>query len=228
MDETGDLDAGEFSTWLVEMDDALRGRRDADVPCGTCTACCTASQFVHIGPEETDTLARIPKSLLFAAPRMAAGHLLMGYDQRGHCPMLVDNRCSIYDHRPRTCRTYDCRVFPASGVALVDSEDAVDSDDADDANKALIAARAARWRFDETTAESRTQRDAVRWAAVFLADHPDAHPGGIARSATELAVRAVEAHRVFLRTTESAPRPNPSPDEVRIEFTRRRSAPSTS
>ena len=30
----------------------------------------------------------------------------MGYDERGHCPMLVDGDCSIYDHRPRTCRMY--------------------------------------------------------------------------------------------------------------------------
>jgi uncharacterized protein len=216
MGQTDDLAAGEFSTWLAEMDGALRGERDADVPCGTCTACCTASQFVHIGPDETDALAHIPKALLFAAPRMPAGHVLMGYDQRGHCPMLVDDQCSIYDHRPRTCRTYDCRVFPASGVEL----DAVD-----DADKVLIAAQAARWRFADTTAGSRTQRDAVRSAAVFLADHPDAHPGGIARSATELAVRAVEAHRVFLRTGDSAPHPSLNPDEVRIEFIRRRLTP---
>ena len=26
--------------------------------------------------------------------------------------------CSIYDHRPRTCRTFDCRVFAAAGVAV--------------------------------------------------------------------------------------------------------------
>jgi Fe-S-cluster containining protein len=30
--------------------------------------------------------------------------------------MLIDNRCSIYPHRPRTCGTYDCRVFPAAGL----------------------------------------------------------------------------------------------------------------
>lgn len=220
MDETSDLPAGEFSTWLAEMDGALRGERDADVPCGTCTACCTASQFIHIGPEETDALAHIPKALLFAAPRLPAGHVLMGYDHRGHCPMLVDNRCSIYDHRPRTCRTYDCRVFPASGVEL----DAVD-----DADKVLIAAQTARWRFDEATGASRTQRDAVRAAAVFLGSHPDAHPAGAARSTTELAVRAVEAHRVFLPSASGAPHPSPQPSptsgEVQVEFTRRRSTP---
>ena len=54
------LDAGRFSTWLADMEAALRGERDADVPCDGCTACCTSSQFVHIGPDETDTLAHIP------------------------------------------------------------------------------------------------------------------------------------------------------------------------
>ena len=42
---------------------------------------------------------------------------MLGHDERGHCPMLVDGACSIYDARPRTCRTYDCRVFAVSGIA---------------------------------------------------------------------------------------------------------------
>ena len=62
------------------------------MPCGTCTACCTSSQFVHIGPDEVDTLAHIPAELLFPAPRMPKGHVLLGYDERGHCPMLIDER----------------------------------------------------------------------------------------------------------------------------------------
>ncbi|HET7720760.1 MAG TPA: YkgJ family cysteine cluster protein, partial [Acidimicrobiales bacterium] len=107
MAETHTLPAGRFSTWLVRI--------GVDVPCGTCTACCTSSQFVHIGPDERDTLSRIPKALLFPAPGQPKGHVVMGYDERGHCPMFVDGACSIYEHRPRTCRTYDCRVFPAAG-----------------------------------------------------------------------------------------------------------------
>ena len=46
------------------MQAAIRGEVESDVPCGNCTACCTASQFIHIGPDETDTLAHIPASLL--------------------------------------------------------------------------------------------------------------------------------------------------------------------
>src|SRR6202042_743356 len=105
------------------------------VPCDGCTACCTSSQFVAIGPDETDTLAHIPAELLFPAPRQPAGHVLLGYDERGHCPMLIENRCSIYEHRPRTCRSYDCRIFAAAGLEL------------DDAEKVAIADRVRQWRF---------------------------------------------------------------------------------
>ena len=89
----------------------LAGDAESVVPCDGCTACCRSAQFVTIGPEESDTLAHVPPALLFPAPGASAGTLLLGYDERGHCPMLVDDRCSIYDHRPRACRTYDCRVF---------------------------------------------------------------------------------------------------------------------
>src|SRR5262249_23063586 len=108
--------AGDFSTWLAATRRALGSDADVDVPCGTCTAGCTASYFIHVRPDETRTLARIPKALLFPAPGLPKGHKVMGYGENGHCPMLVDNACSIYADRPQTCRTYDCRVFPASGI----------------------------------------------------------------------------------------------------------------
>jgi hypothetical protein len=148
-----DLDAGDFSSWLSNMQSALRGERAADVPCGECTACCTSSQFVHIAPDETETLAHIPPELLFPAPRMPPGHVVLGYDERGHCPMLVDNRCSIYEHRPRTCRTYDCRIFPAAGIAV-------------DGDKPLIARQVARWRFSFRSDADRTGYKAVQAAAA--------------------------------------------------------------
>jgi Fe-S-cluster containining protein len=116
MADEGALAAGAFSAWLAGMRAALDGEADAVVPCAGCTACCTASQFVHIGPDETVTLAHIPPELLFPAPRLPRGHMVLGYDERGHCPMLVDGCCSIYEHRPRACRTYDCRIVPAAGV----------------------------------------------------------------------------------------------------------------
>ena len=115
------------------MQAALRGEGDADVPCGACTACCTSSQFIHIEPDETEVLAHIPAALLFPAPGLPKGNVLLGYDAHGHCPMFVDGACSIYEHRPRTCRVYDCRLLAAVGRA--------------DAAKPLIAERVAEWEF---------------------------------------------------------------------------------
>jgi Fe-S-cluster containining protein len=126
--------AGDFSVWLSEMHGALRGHHAADVPCAGCTACCTASQFVHIDPDETDTLAHIPRAVMFPAPQRPPGHMVMGYDEHGHCPMLVDGACSVYEHRPRACRTYDCRIYAATGITPDDPG---------------VAERVASWRFTE-------------------------------------------------------------------------------
>jgi Fe-S-cluster containining protein len=178
-DEARDLPAGDFSAWLTEMQGAIRGERGSDVPCDGCTACCTSSQFVHIEPDETDTLAHIPAALLFPAPRMPRGHVVMGYDERGHCPMLIDNRCSIYEHRPRTCRTYDCRVFPAAGIEI------------DEVDKALIAQRVRRWQFSYPTRADREQHEAVKAAAASLAESGEVLP-------TQRAVRAIETYAEFL------------------------------
>ncbi len=137
------------------MQATLRGEGDANVPCDGCTACCRSSQFVHVGLDETDALAHIPRQLLFPAPYRSDA-LVLGYDERGHCPMLVDDRCSIYAHRPLACRTYDCRVLAAAGVSL-------DGDD-----KPAVAARVSRWVFSHPTEADQAAHDAVRSAAAAL------------------------------------------------------------
>jgi Fe-S-cluster containining protein len=168
--DTDTLDAGDFATWFDDLRAAVRGERDADVPCDGCTACCRSSQFVHIAPDETDTLAAVPVALRFPAPGLPRGHVVLGYDERGHCPMLVDDRCSIYEARPRACRTYDCRVFAASGVAP---------------DASAIADRARRWRFT-FDARGRQLHDAV-WTAA------SASPSDSASNATGRAVRAISS-----------------------------------
>lgn len=167
-----------FGSWLNAMQAALRGEADAEVPCGDCTACCTSSQFVHIGPDETDTLAHIPAELLFPAPRHPLGHVLLGYDEHGHCPMLAGGRCSIYEHRPRTCRTYDCRIFTATGLDV----------GADDPTKEPIAERSRQWHFTFPTDDDRRRQTAVDTAVRSI------H----ATSVTQLAVGAIERHEEFL------------------------------
>ena len=184
--ELQNVPAGAFSTWLRRTRSARLNDGGADVPCGDCTACCTSSYFIHIAPEETATLARIPEQLLFPAPGQPKGNVLMGYDKNGHCPMLINNRCSIYEHRPQTCRTYDCRIFPAAGIAVSEPE------------KALIARRAQLWKFDYPTPRDRSEHAAVQAAATFLSERAECFPNGVPKHSTQLAVLAIEVYEVFL------------------------------
>lgn len=213
-----DLPAGQFSDWLGGMGQALRGEQDSDVACDGCTACCTSSQFVHIAPDETETLAHIPPELVFPAPARPAGHVLLGYDELGRCPMLADAGCSIYEHRPRTCRTYDCRIFPATGVVP-------------DADQGAIAARAGRWRFTHTTGKDHVEHQAVRAAARFVeARARDLADTTLAATATQRAVLAVELHGAFVDRDAASGRASvrtPTIAEVRVVLNRRsRPAPS--
>ncbi len=175
------LDAGPFGAWAREAVVVIGRRGDADVPCGACTACCTSRQFVHIEPDETATLAHVPKALRFPAPGRPAGHVLLPYDEHGRCPMLVDGACSIYAHRPRTCRTYDCRVFAAADVAVAD-------------DKPAIAAQVARWQFGFDDADDRARRAAVLAARDAIAARTGDRPLG----PTQLAAAAVGEHEAFL------------------------------
>ncbi|HZP31552.1 MAG TPA: YkgJ family cysteine cluster protein [Acidimicrobiia bacterium] len=200
------LAAGRFGSWLTGMQRALRGEADSDVPCDGCTACCRSAQFVHIEPDETDALAHIPAELLFPAPLRPPGHLVMGYDEQGRCPMLGEDGCTIYEHRPRACRMYDCRVFAATGVTVAGDR------------QAAIRERVDRWRFELRTGAESARRDALRAAAAYLAEHPDVLPEGAPSGPTQLAVLAVEVHEAFLETDPGSGRAvvvTPAADAVR-------------
>lgn len=179
------LPAGEFSAWLREMRAALAGSGDSGTPCGDCCACCSTSHFVHVGPDESETLSAVPRELTFPAPGAPVGHLVLPYDARGSCPLLDERgRCRIYDHRPRTCRVYDCRVFAAAGIP---------------ADRVPISRRAARWEFAYADERAREEHAAVRAAARFVRDNAGLFPGGgVPEDPAQLAVLAVKAADVFL------------------------------
>jgi Fe-S-cluster containining protein len=211
-DTSGDLAAGDFSAWVQDMLGALRGERSSDVPCLGCTACCRASQFVHVAPDEADTLAHIPPALLFPAPRMPRGHMILGHDERGHCPLLVDDLCSIYQHRPRACRTYDCRIFAAAGL------------EPDGEAQAEVRQRIRRWRFTYPSPSDRVEGSAVRSAARFVSDHPEVLPDDVTVSdTTQRAVLALRLHRLFVGGDGDHPAPaDPTPEAIRVELRRSR------
>jgi hypothetical protein len=110
----------------------------------------------------------------------------MGYGLNGHCAMLRAGNCSIYQHRPDTCRTYDCRVFAAAGTTPGDE-------------KPVISERVARWRFEYPADRDREEHRAVTAAAAFLRRYPVRFPGGrVPSRPSEIAVLAIKAYPVFL------------------------------
>lgn len=146
--------------------------------------------FIRITPEETRTIRRIPKALLFPAPGLPKGHMLMGYDDQGRCPMLVDNECSIYEDRPQTCRDYDCRVFAATGVAV------------DPKTQAEIANRVREWVFSYETEESRDKHRIVKEAAAFLEKNRDLFPqGSLPSYPVQLAVVVIKIYKLVAEMT---------------------------
>ena len=178
-----DIGAGNFADWL----EATRVGAPADVPCGECNGCCRSFYFIHIEPDEGAALAHIPAELLFPAPGRAPGHRVMGHDQFGCCPMLVDGACSIYQHRPRTCRVYDCRLFAATNLAAGESD------------KQLINDRARRWRFDESDPASASQQQAMLAASRFLRVHSAAFEvGQLPTNSTRGALLVLRIHELFL------------------------------
>jgi uncharacterized protein len=186
MDNPESLPTLAFSEWLRAIGESGSSDAGMAVACGECRGCCTSSYFIPVGPDETETLAAIPKGLLFRAPGMPKGHSLLGYAGNGHCALFKDNACSIYAQRPRACRAYDCRVFAATGL----SED----------RKPAIARQAERWRFAFPSEADRRLFEAAREAARFLRGHAGEFPAGfLPANATQQAALALRVHGLFLR-----------------------------
>ncbi len=177
-----------FSSWLRQTRSALLKETGVDVPCGECNACCKSAYFIHIHPKETRTLSRIPKKLLFAAPGLPKGHVLLGYFENGRCPMLINDACSIYAHRSLTCRNYDCRIFTAAGISPGETD------------KVQITQRIRHWKFSYPTRRDRDQHAAVKAAAKFMRERAACFPAGaIPGNVTQLAILAIKVYSVFLK-----------------------------
>ena len=113
---------------------------------------------MHIGPDETETLARIPADLLFPAPRMPRGSRRARLRRARSLPDA--RRRPLLDLRapPATCRTYDCRIFTATGV------------DADDDKVEIHPPVAVEF---DVSADDEATHAAVRAAATYLDERAD-------------------------------------------------------
>ncbi len=171
-----------------------------NVPCGECRGCCTSSYFIHIRPDEKKTLAVIPKKLLFAAPGLPKGNVLLGYMENGHCPLFQNNQCSIYDNRPQTCRNYDCRIFQATGLSV-------------EKEKTVIAKQTRKWQFEIRTPDDKSHLLALHSTARFLNRNMNLFPHGfVPNNPTQQAMVAIKVYSVFvseLKSRKSGKSPTP-------------------
>jgi len=113
------------------------------------------------------------------------------------------------------CRTYDCRVFPASGLAA--GED-----------KPVIDEQAQRWSFSYPTSADRIEYDAVLAAASLLADNWQLlAEAEIPTNQIQLALAAVEMYDLFMppdsARADGAAVADTTPPAVVVELSRRRS-----
>jgi len=197
--------AGGFPSWLQQIRESLIKEDGAVVNCGECTACCTSSYLIHIRPEETLAIKHINKKLLFPAPGLLKGHLLLGYFESGHCPMFKANKCSIYKFRPVTCRNYDCRIFTA---AVIDPG----GDD-----KVLITQRSRHWEFSYPTQKDRDEYSAVKAAATFTQGHACCFPGGkVPNDPSQLAILAIKVYTVFLNNNAEPGRTEGANSDIKV------------
>ena len=119
--------------------------------------------------------------------------------------MLNVKRCSIYEHRPLTCRAYDCRIFAAAGI-LAGGED-----------KAAINQRIQRWEFRYPSISDRVEHLAVQAAASFVQKHASAFPGGrVPTEPGQLAILAIKTYRIFLESEGNLTVQQTKPSAVEI------------
>jgi uncharacterized protein len=176
--DADELHAGEFGAWLSAFSMSLSDGAPVEVPCDGCTSCCRSGKLIPVEPDEMEALAHIPAGDLVPMPGDPARTVLR-HDESGCCSQLTAGGCSVYAHRPRACRRYDCRIFAAAGVH---------------ADAPLIAQQVERWRFSYASTESRERHAAVRMAAVALG-----FPGGLSSpvSPTQHALDAISSADEF-------------------------------
>lgn len=75
--------------------------KDTTPPCDGCTACCRSNYGITYTEGDDKSLFN-EHGLL---PR-----------EDGVCGFLIDDKCSVYENRPKVCRQFDCRLMTIAGV----------------------------------------------------------------------------------------------------------------
>lgn len=147
--------AGPFSEWLELTQNAILTGCEVDVPCRDCSACCKSGFNIAVSKKEKEIMERVPKSLLLEFPGVPDIYYLEP-DLQGRCHLLEKKLCSIYEDRPWSCRTYDCRIYTATGILP------------DEKAQSPVNQRIRSWKFSYPTQLDRDQHIKLLRAAALL------------------------------------------------------------
>jgi len=103
--------AGSLSAFMDEFARQNPHDRRSSVPCGTCRQCCWHPTVdVDKSVERPEDLAHLDLVV------REDGKTVIRKRPDGACVHLGDGGCTVYKHRPRACRSYDCRIYSAFGI----------------------------------------------------------------------------------------------------------------
>jgi hypothetical protein len=126
----GDRPSGSVTTYLRKSTQGYLRDGSANVPCNGCTACCRdPNLFVDVTDEEAKRLKVHQDTNMDQREYKNGVAWVLDRNEKGECVYLIDNRCSIYSERPKSCRQYDCRVhllgFPVDPTQTVVNQEGV-------------------------------------------------------------------------------------------------------
>lgn len=107
------------TSWLRRRIGVLRsdGAESADVPCGSCNACCRSGYVVERRDRKRGYVHDDDPTLPWVkGTGDHEGHDVLPHNDDGSCAMLVGGKCSVYAKRPYACRVYDCREMAYCNV----------------------------------------------------------------------------------------------------------------
>lgn len=136
-------------------------KQSANVPCGSCTACCTGYD-VELDPTDSG------EGLNYDTDER--GVRTLKRQSNGDCGHLVQGRCGVYELRPLPCRSYDCRAMLIAHVAPK-------------SHAAVAEALRTKWHIALIAHEDYVTRDRVVKIAHFLVNN-----GVKVEQAAELAI----------------------------------------
>lgn len=99
--------------WNIKVTTVEQPGEDSDVNCGNCEAPCCKGIFVPLLTEKEFFSGKYPIKVIdvpeFKDKLPSAENIIGLAVLKNGCIFLKDNKCSIYEDRPKACRIYDCR-----------------------------------------------------------------------------------------------------------------------